>query len=73
MRLVLAAFAAGLLFTAGPASATPQFPVTGKTVPGITAHLEQVRQGCGLGWHRRMWRDRWGRWHWGRCVPNGYR
>ena len=29
-----------------------------------------VRQGCGWGWHRGHWRDRWGYWHWGHCYPN---
>jgi hypothetical protein len=32
--------------------------------------IELVRQGCGWGWHRGGWRDRWGYWHGGRCVPN---
>src|SRR6266436_1239718 len=25
--------------------------------------IELVRQGCGWGWHRGGWRDRWGYWH----------
>jgi hypothetical protein len=32
--------------------------------------IELVRQGCGWGRHRGRWRDRWGYWHWGHCVPN---
>jgi hypothetical protein len=28
-----------------------------------------VREGCGAGWHREAWQDRWGNWH-RRCVPN---
>jgi hypothetical protein len=27
------------------------------------APFELVRQGCGYGWHRGRWRDRWGYWH----------
>ena len=32
--------------------------------------IELVAEGCGWGWHRRHWLDRWGHWHWGHCVPN---
>jgi hypothetical protein len=32
--------------------------------------IELVAEGCGWGWHRHHWIDRWGHWHWGRCVPN---
>jgi hypothetical protein len=32
--------------------------------------VELVREGCGPGWHRHHWRDRWGYWHWGHCVRN---
>ena len=32
--------------------------------------IELVRQGCGWGWRRGGWRDRWAYWHWGHCVPN---
>jgi class 3 adenylate cyclase len=35
-----------------------------------TPPMELVALGCGLGWHRHDWRDYWGRWNWGRCVPN---
>jgi class 3 adenylate cyclase len=34
-----------------------------------TPPMELVALGCGPGWHRRDWRDYWGRWNWGRCVP----
>ena len=27
-------------------------------------------QGCEMGWHQALWRDRRGEWWWGRCVPN---
>ena len=32
--------------------------------------IELVAEGCGWGWHRHHWQDRWGNWHWGRCVPD---
>ena len=32
--------------------------------------IELVRDGCGRGWHRTRWRDQWGNWQWGDCVPN---
>jgi hypothetical protein len=32
--------------------------------------IELVAEGCGWGWHRHHWIDRWGHWHWGHCVPN---
>src|SRR5215831_8848402 len=38
---------------------------------GTGAPIELVRDDCGHGWHRTGWRDRWGYWHWGDCVPNG--
>jgi hypothetical protein len=37
----------------------------------VAPPVELVAGGCGWGWHRHPWRDRWGNWHWGRCVPNG--
>jgi hypothetical protein len=38
---------------------------------GAAPSIELVAQGCGHGWHRPRWRDHWGYWHWGHCVPNG--
>jgi hypothetical protein len=46
-----------------PARATP-------AELGYAPPIELVREGCGWGWHRGHWRDRWGYWHWGRCLPN---
>ena len=37
---------------------------------GAAPPLELVRDGCGRGWHRTRWRDQWGIWHWGDCVPD---
>ncbi|HZU88197.1 MAG TPA: hypothetical protein VE993_02970 [Stellaceae bacterium] len=69
MHIVLAVLAAGLLLAGGPASATPHFAMSNQTELGAAASLHLVRGGCGLGFHRQGWRDRYGRWH-VRCVPN---
>jgi hypothetical protein len=52
------------------------FPESGWTAPaaphdiGVAAPaISLVRDGCGAGWHRQGWRDRWGNWR-SRCVPN---
>jgi hypothetical protein len=68
MRLILAAFTAGLLLAGGSASAAPQLAAP-QHAPAIAAPLHLVRGGCGIGFHRYRWRDRYGRWH-VRCVPN---
>lgn len=68
MRLVLAAFAAALL-AGGSAVAAPQFAAPNRTGSSVTASLVLVRGGCGIGFHRQGWRDRYGRWH-VRCAPN---
>jgi hypothetical protein len=38
---------------------------------GAAPSIELVAQGCRHGWHRPRWRDHFGYWHWGHCVPNG--
>ena len=68
MRLVLAAFVTALLLAGGSASATPQFAMPHQTRPAA-APLHLVAGGCGIGFHRQRWRDRYGYWH-VRCVPN---
>src|SRR6516225_10046256 len=48
------------------------FPPEPRFVLELTAPpIELVRDDCGHGWHRTGWRDYWGYWHWGDCVPNG--
>jgi hypothetical protein len=32
--------------------------------------IQLVAEGCGWGWHRHHWQDRWGNRHWGHCVPD---
>jgi hypothetical protein len=34
--------------------------------------LELVAEGCGYGYWRNLWRDEWGYWRWGRCVPKSW-
>ncbi|HYZ42794.1 MAG TPA: hypothetical protein VE687_19525 [Stellaceae bacterium] len=38
---------------------------------GVAPAIRLVRDGCGHSWHRLHWRDQWGYWHWGDCVPDG--
>jgi hypothetical protein len=68
MRLILA-FAVGLLLAGGSAVAAPQFATPNQTELGTASSLHLVAGGCGPGFHRQGWRDRYGRWH-VRCVPN---
>jgi hypothetical protein len=70
MRAVILAFMCGLALAATSVQAAP---VPGRSTPielGAAPPLELIAQGCGWGWHRGHWRDRWGYWHWGHCVPN---
>ena len=70
MRALIVASAVGLAFAVSAQAA----PVWGNTVGiqlGAVPHIELVRDGCGRGWHRSRWRDQWGEWDWGHCIPNG--
>jgi hypothetical protein len=69
MRLILAALVAALPLVGGPASAAPQFAMPQRSELGTAAPLRLAAGGCGIGFHRQRWRDRYGRWHL-RCVPN---
>jgi hypothetical protein len=62
---------AGLLTLAAVSVQAAPFPPA-KATPGLVTAppIELVRQGCGWGGYRVHWRDRWGYWRWGRCVPN---
>jgi hypothetical protein len=70
MRAVILAIVCGLALAATMVQAMPVLtkatPAELRTAPS----LELVRDGCGRGWHRHHWRDQWGYWHWGDCVPN---
>jgi len=70
MRALILAFAIGLAFAA-LAQAAPLAPKSASIEPGAPPSFELVRDGCGRGWHRAHWRDQWGDWHWGHCIPNG--
>jgi len=37
---------------------------------GAASLIELMRDGCGRGWHQSRWRDQWGNWQWGHCIPN---
>jgi len=71
MRTILATFAGLVALAAVSAQAAPVPPAkTTRAELGASPAIELVRQGCGWGWHRGRWRDRWGYWHWGRCYRN---
>src|SRR6202022_1586941 len=70
MRAVILAVVCGLALAATPFQAAP---VPTKALPGelsVAPPVELVRDGCGRGGHRTRWRDQWGFWHWGDCVPD---
>ena len=70
MRAVILAVLCGLALAPTPLQAAP---VPAKPLPGelgVMPSLELVRDGCGRGWHRTRWRDQWGFWRGGDCVPD---
>jgi hypothetical protein len=67
---VILAFVGGLALAAST-QAAPLAPTPITLEPCAGPPIELVAEGCGWGWHRRQWQDRWGNWHWGRCVPDG--
>jgi hypothetical protein len=69
MRTVILAFALGLALAAS-AQAAPLASQPAKIEFGAAPPVELVRDGCGRGSHRTHWRDQWGHWQWGDCVPN---
>ena len=66
MRKSIAA-AFGLIVAASAAQATPA-ATRDIAVGNRDSAIVLVRDGCGPGWYRTGWQDRWGRWH-SRCVP----
>ena len=68
MRAMIFAFAGGLAL-ATSAQAAPFAPKPASIEFGTTPPIELVRDGCGRGYHRTHWRDQWGNWQWGDCVP----
>jgi hypothetical protein len=71
MRITIATLASMMVLAAVSVQAAP-LPLAKATLVelGTAPPIELVRQGSGWGGHRGHWRDRWGYWHWGRCVPN---
>ena len=70
MRALILALGAGLALVAS-AQATPLATQPASIELGAAPPVELVRDGCGRGWHRTHWRDQWGNWQWGHCIPNG--
>jgi hypothetical protein len=70
MRVAILAFAVGLAL-ATSAQAAPVSPKAAGIEFGAAPPIELAAQGCGHGWQRSRWRDQWGYWHWGHCIPNG--
>ena len=70
MRALILALGAGLALMA-TAQETPLSPKPASIELGAAPRFEPVRDGCGRGWHRTHWRDQWGNWQWGDCIPNG--
>ena len=68
MRAVTLALAGGLTLAAS-AQAAPLPPTPAAIELGAAPPFELVRDGCGRGWHRTHWRDQWGNWQWGDCIP----
>jgi hypothetical protein len=68
MRTAIVALVAvfGLMALAASGSAAPAAP---RAIAVAAPAIVLVRDGCGPGWHRQAWRDRWGNWR-NRCVPN---
>jgi len=71
MRAVILAVVCGLALAATSLQAAPVPTKTLLGELGIAPSVELVRDGCGRGGHRTRWRDQWGYWHWGDCVPDG--
>ena len=72
MRVSVVIFAGFVTLAATAVQAAPPVAVKKSAVErGAAPPLVLARDDCGHGWHRTGWRDQWGRWHWGDCVPNG--
>ena len=72
MRVSVVIFAGFVTLAATTVQAAPPVAVKKSAVErGAAPPLVLARDDCGHGWHRTGWRDQWGRWHWGDCVPNG--
>jgi cyanophycinase-like exopeptidase len=71
MRALTIVFVGGVALAATSAQAAPLAPRPQSQAPiDVAPPIKLVAEGCGWGWHRHHWIDRWGHWHWGHCVPN---
>jgi hypothetical protein len=70
MRSAIFMLVSGVALAAVSAEAALLPPTLTSIELGAAPPVELVAGGCGWGWHRHHWRDSWGYWRWGRCVPN---
>jgi hypothetical protein len=64
MRTMIALLAGLVALATVSAQAAPIPPAKANPAELSSApSIELARQGCGWGWHRGHWRDRWGYWH----------
>jgi hypothetical protein len=71
MRAVILAFVSAAALAVVSVQAAP-LPLQPSAIElGTVPPVELVRDGCGRGSHRHHWRDQWGYWRWGDCVPDG--
>jgi hypothetical protein len=70
MRALILAFVGGIALATSPQGA-PLAPKPAAIELGTALPVEPAAQDCGWGWHRTRWRDQWGYWHSGDCVPDG--
>ena len=66
MRIIIATCASLVALSSISVQAAP-LPLTAGPI-----QLELVAEGCGYGYRRNLWRDEWGYWRWGRCVPKSW-
>jgi len=72
MRALILALAGGLALAAS-VQAAPLAPQLKAIELGAALPMELVGGGCGWGWHRNYWKDRWGNLRRGRCVKDWWR
>ena len=72
MRALIYAVVGGLVLAA-VARAAPLSPKPASIELGSAPPIELVGGGCGFGWHRNYWKDRWGNLRKGRCVKDWWR
>src|ERR1700758_279322 len=71
MRTIVSTLTALVALAAVSAKAAPLPPAKSPAAElGAGPPIELARDGCGHGWYRVRWRDQWGYWHWGDCVPD---